>query len=57
MASNRCFLKKLDKKKELTQMKCNHQYALLSSTPEKEEKFLAAKKKVKIPIQIHSKYI
>eukprot|EP01080_Neovahlkampfia_damariscottae_P012442 gene12442-6194_t len=45
MASNRCFLKKLTKDKELSQMNCKHQYALLSSTPEKEEKFLAAKKK------------
>ena len=46
LASNRCFLKKLDGKQMITKMNCDHQYALLSSTPEKEEKFRSAKEKV-----------
>eukprot|EP01080_Neovahlkampfia_damariscottae_P011934 gene11934-5335_t len=45
LASNRCFLKKLEGKHKIQQMKTEHQYALLSSTPEKEAIFREAKKK------------
>jgi len=45
VASNRCHLKKLTKNEQITEMNTEHQYLLLSGTPEKEKKFQDLKKK------------
>jgi len=44
LGSNRTHLKKLNKKESIKEMETDHQYYLLSSTPEKEEKFQKYKK-------------
>lgn len=45
MASNRCHLKKLTEKERIKEMNTVHQYALISSAPEKEKIFQELKKK------------
>jgi poly [ADP-ribose] polymerase 6/8 len=45
ISSNRCHLKKLSKKEQLTEMNTPHQYLLLSSTPKQEKTFQTNKTK------------
>jgi poly [ADP-ribose] polymerase 6/8 len=45
VSSNRSHLKKLEKNEMVSQMNTTHQYLLMSSTPEKEKRFQALKKK------------
>eukprot|EP01080_Neovahlkampfia_damariscottae_P006918 gene6918-11081_t len=45
LTSNRCHLKPLTKKEKIIEMNTEHQYLLLSSTPEKEKKFQKLKEK------------
>jgi poly [ADP-ribose] polymerase 6/8 len=45
LTSNRCHLKLLSKKERITEIATEHQYLLLSSTPEKEKRFQTLKKK------------
>jgi len=44
IASNRCHLKKLTQKESIGDMNTDHQYLMLSGTPEKEKKFAEMKK-------------
>jgi poly [ADP-ribose] polymerase 6/8 len=44
LGSNRTHLKKLSSKERISEMETEHQYYLLSATPEKEEKFQKYKK-------------
>lgn len=43
VASNRCHLKKLTKDEQIKEMNTEHQYLLMSGTPEKEKKFQSLK--------------
>jgi len=45
VASNRCYLKKLSEKERVAEMNTEHQFLLLSATPEKEKLFQENKKK------------